>query len=161
MIASNIFVPASWLYHIFSIFLEKSAGNARVLDIVCIFFWLNLLIVLFEDCQKQPPEMFLAILTGKHLCNFIKKETLAQVLSGGFCEISKKTFFTKIIWATSPGLLPQATFISIIYNAYTYKSVWYFTFYISCILFQLNQLLSLITFHTLLYDILEWMNGCL
>ena len=26
-------------------------------------------------------------------CNFIKKETLAQVFSCGFCEISKNTFF--------------------------------------------------------------------
>ena len=44
--------------------------------------------------------------TGKHLCqslffnkvagtcNFIKKETLAQVFSCEFCEISKNTFFT-------------------------------------------------------------------
>ena len=26
-------------------------------------------------------------------CNFIKKETLAQIFSCEFCEISKKTFF--------------------------------------------------------------------
>ena len=40
--------------------------------------------------------------TGKHLCqslqaeacNFIKKETLAQVFSFEFCEFSKNTFFT-------------------------------------------------------------------
>ena len=38
--------------------------------------------------------------TGKHLnkvagmaCNIIKKETLAQVFSCEFCEISKNTFF--------------------------------------------------------------------
>ena len=28
-------------------------------------------------------------------CNFIKIETLAQVFSGEFCEISKNTFFTE------------------------------------------------------------------
>ena len=28
-------------------------------------------------------------------CNFIKKETLAEVFSWEFCEISKKTFFTE------------------------------------------------------------------
>ena len=28
-------------------------------------------------------------------CNFIKKETLAQVFSCEFCEISKNTFFTE------------------------------------------------------------------
>ena len=31
--------------------------------------------------------------TGKHRCNFIKKEILAQVFSREFCEISKNTFF--------------------------------------------------------------------
>ena len=29
---------------------------------------------------------------------FIKKETLAQVFSCQFCEISKNTFFTEHIW---------------------------------------------------------------
>ena len=33
--------------------------------------------------------------------NFIKKETLAQVFSCGFSEISKSTFFTKHLWATA------------------------------------------------------------
>ena len=35
--------------------------------------------------------------TGKHLCqracNFIKKETLAQVFSYEFCDVSKNSFF--------------------------------------------------------------------
>ena len=70
--------------------------------------------------QKQSPEVFLrkgvlrnlARSTGKHLCqslcfnrvyfkvylyfnnNFIKIETLAQVFSWEFCEISKNTLFT-------------------------------------------------------------------
>ena len=55
--------------------------------------------------------------TGKHLCqslffnkvaglrpeacNFIKKETLAQVFSCEFCEISKNTFFTEHLWTTA------------------------------------------------------------
>ena len=34
-------------------------------------------------------------------CNFIKKETLAQVFSCKFCEIPKKTFFIKHQWATA------------------------------------------------------------
>ena len=49
--------------------------------------------------------------TGKHLCqrlflikfqacNFIKKESLAQVFSYEFCEISKNTF-TEHLWATA------------------------------------------------------------
>ena len=32
--------------------------------------------------------------------SFIKKETLAQVFSSEFCEISKNTFFTEHLWAT-------------------------------------------------------------
>ena len=35
------------------------------------------------------------------VCNFIKKETLAQVFSSGFCKISKNTFFTEHLWATA------------------------------------------------------------
>ena len=66
--------------------------------------------------QKQPPEVFckkgilrnFAKLTGKNLCqslsfnnvageacNFIKKETLVQLFSCEFCDISKNTFFTE------------------------------------------------------------------
>ena len=33
----------------------------------------------------------------------IKKETLAQVFSCKFCEISKKTFFTEHLWTTASG----------------------------------------------------------
>ena len=56
----------------------------------------------------------LAKFTGKHLyqnlffnkvadlevCNFIKKETLAQAFSCEFCKISKDTFFTEQLWTT-------------------------------------------------------------
>ena len=38
-------------------------------------------------------------------CNFIKKETLAQVLSCEFCEIFKNTFFTEHLWATASKIL--------------------------------------------------------
>ena len=34
-------------------------------------------------------------------CNFIKKETLAQVLSSQFSKVSKNTFFTEQPWATA------------------------------------------------------------
>ena len=34
-------------------------------------------------------------------CNIIKKETLAQLFSCEFCEISKNTFFTKHLWVTA------------------------------------------------------------
>ena len=41
--------------------------------------------------------------TGKHLCQklFFKKESLAQVFSSEFCEISKNTFFTEHVWTTA------------------------------------------------------------
>ena len=71
--------------------------------------WLNLVL------QKQPPEVFykkkvlrnFAKFTGKHLCqsryfnkvDFIKIETLAQVISCEFYEISKNTFS----YRTPPG----------------------------------------------------------
>ena len=35
------------------------------------------------------------------VCNFIKIETLTQVFSCEFCEISKNTFFTEYVWATA------------------------------------------------------------
>ena len=35
-------------------------------------------------------------------CNFIKKGTLAQVFSCGFCEIFKNTFFTENLRAMQP-----------------------------------------------------------
>ena len=34
-------------------------------------------------------------------CNFIKKETLAQVFSWEFCEISKNIFFTEHLRTTA------------------------------------------------------------
>ena len=36
-----------------------------------------------------------------YACNFIKKETLAQVFSCVFCEISKNILFTGHLWATA------------------------------------------------------------
>ena len=41
--------------------------------------------------------------TGKHLCQspFIKKETLAQMFSCEFCEISKNTIYTAHLWRTA------------------------------------------------------------
>ena len=42
--------------------------------------------------------------TGKHLWQsrfFNKKETLAQVFSCEFCEISKNIFFTEHLWETA------------------------------------------------------------
>ena len=55
--------------------------------------------------KKGVVENF-AKFTGKHLfrpqaCNFIKKETVAQVFSCEFCEIFKNTFFTEHLRTTA------------------------------------------------------------
>ena len=34
-------------------------------------------------------------------CNFVKKETLAQLFSCEFSEIFKNTFYTERLWATA------------------------------------------------------------
>ena len=38
---------------------------------------------------------------GPEVCNFIKRENLAQVFSCEFCEISKNALFTKHLWTTA------------------------------------------------------------
>ena len=49
------------------------------------------------------PEFLFLIKLQAEACNFIKKETLAQVSPCGFCEISKNTFFTEHLWAAASG----------------------------------------------------------
>ena len=39
------------------------------------------------------------------LINFIKKETLTQAISYGFCEISKNIFFIEHLWTTASVIL--------------------------------------------------------
>ena len=77
--------------------------------------------------------------TGKHLCqslyfnkvaglwaeacNFIKKETLAQVFPCGFCDISKNTLFTEHLWTTTSDFICGVFFMfSIIRNFCLEKS---------------------------------------
>ena len=49
----------------------------------------------------QYDSIIVLIILETSACNFIKKETLAQVFSCEFCEISKNTFFTGHLWATA------------------------------------------------------------
>ena len=67
---------------------------------------LKTILVFFWSFEKQPPDVFcknrcsyfFAKFTEKNrpkACNFIKKETLAQVFSCEFYEISKNIFFTE------------------------------------------------------------------
>ena len=45
--------------------------------------------------------IFLNKVASLQACNFIKKETLAQMLSCEFCVIFKNTFFTEHLWTTA------------------------------------------------------------
>ena len=64
--------------------------------------------------QKQPPEVFCEKRCSlkffkthrktSKACNFIKKETLAQVFSCEFREIFKNIFFTEHLWVTTSGI---------------------------------------------------------
>ena len=44
-------------------------------------------------------------------CNFIKKETLAQVFSCEFCEIFKNTFFVEHVWWLLLDILEKACYL--------------------------------------------------
>ena len=50
---------------------------------------------------KTPVLSLFLINLQAQICNFIKRETLAQVLSRKFCEISKNNFFTEHLWTTA------------------------------------------------------------
>ena len=52
-----------------------------------------------NSSQKQPPEVFCEKASDQRL--YLKKETLAQVFSSEFCEISKNTLFTEHLRATA------------------------------------------------------------
>ena len=51
----------------------------------------------FRKIQRKTP------VTKPEACNFIKKETLAQVFSSEFGEICKSNFFTEHLRATASG----------------------------------------------------------
>ena len=54
--------------------------------------------------RRSVKEVFLEISQNsqENTCaNFIKKESLAQVFSCEFCEISKNTFFKEHLWTTA------------------------------------------------------------
>ena len=72
--------------------------------------------------RKTPvPENFFNKVAGLRLCNFTKKESLAQVFSREFCEISKKTFFTEHLRTTATDY--DKKIVRIVYNNYLLKSL--------------------------------------
>ena len=58
----------------------------------------------FVDIQKDTVDHIILLEKLDHygamVCNFIKEETLAQVLSCEFCKISKNTLFTEHLQTT-------------------------------------------------------------
>ena len=56
-------------------------------------------------------------------CNLIKRETLAQVFSCEFCEISQNTFFTEHLWATASVSLQIMTRKIFFFKNYTQNVV--------------------------------------
>ena len=56
---------------------------------------------LLQNSQESTCSRVSFLIKKAEACNFVKKETLAQVLSCDFCEISKNTFFTEHLQTTA------------------------------------------------------------
>ena len=76
---------------------------------------LNCLNVLCIDRSSRPD-----VFGGA--CNFIKKETLAQVFSSEFCKISKNTFFyrTPLVAASALNTISEYIYVYISKNIISY-----------------------------------------
>ena len=77
-------ISMSWLF-----VLRKNALELRCRGLFVSVTQCRGFLVLESRCSDRPQP-----------CNFIKKETLAQMSSCEFCEISKNTFFTEHLWTT-------------------------------------------------------------
>ena len=61
-----------------------------------------MLLEILQNSQENTCAKFsFLIKLQAETCNFIKKETLAQVFSCEFCEISKNTFFAEHLRKTA------------------------------------------------------------
>ena len=91
---------------------------------------------------KHPCQSLIYNIVAGLACNFIKKETLAQVFSCEFCEISKNTFFTEHFRATASNFPATQTQYSQVL-----KPFGFFLIYIFCISekYCLSNLLSLVS----------------
>ena len=64
--------------------------------------WNKVFLEISQNSQKTlVPESLFKQSCRPEVCNFIKKETLAQVFSCEFCKSSKNIFFTEHLWATA------------------------------------------------------------
>ena len=99
-------------------YLRMATLGCSVTRILLRIQWYRTLhFLVVESIRSSRPEVFckksvlrnFTKFTGKHLCqslfifspktcNYIKKETLAQVFTFEICEISKNTFITEHLW---------------------------------------------------------------
>ena len=101
----SIFQPIYWCGH----FVERtvSAEFRAVTDAATRgVLWKKVFLEISQNSQENTCARvsFLIKLQGSGLQLF-KKETLAQVFSCEFCEISKNTFFKKHLWATASAIM--------------------------------------------------------
>ena len=66
----------------------------------------------YMSFESKCPKKTTSPIAGQ-VCNFIKKETLAQVFFCEFCEISQNTFFTEHLWTTASLNTPLIIFLSL------------------------------------------------
>ena len=93
-------------------------------------------------------------------CNFSKKETLAQVFSCEFCEISKNTFFYRTPLVAASGRSEDMKILSININYFHRFFVVFFYIYLLQIIskkksssLQINQVLSQLDFISTTHEI--------
>ena len=86
--------------------------------------------ILLRNFQKQSPKGVLIKLQAEG-CNFITGETMAQVFSCEFCEISKNPFFIKHLRATASELF---LYDSVYCTPCISKHLWFlFRYYINIV----------------------------
>ena len=72
---------------LYNLFVQSVCMRKRIVSIILkICYSLNLLQDIYDRVLLQK-------LRARGRCNFIKKETLAQVFSGEFCQVFKNTYF--------------------------------------------------------------------
>ena len=79
------------------------------------------------------------------VCNFIKKESLAQVFSFEFCEISKNNFFTEHLRTTASSTHREVFYLVQYENLLKQKLRLPLTFFI-CLHNQLSSIHSIVTY---------------
>ena len=124
------FLLNHWLYFSNRIKFHVNNHLANNIWILLCFNRFGLIFLIFEKSEAATRGVLrnFAKFTGKHLCQslffFIKKESLAQVFSCEFCEISTNTFFIEHLRTTASKKWP---------NIFKYSIFYFFVLSIKCI----------------------------